>query len=344
MRTRTATIVFTLILTGAFAPMLITSAHAIQGCQPTSPQPTCYLYAQTNVPSSDGTVMVRQDGNNALTYALPHTFAFQNGTTHFIQVMTLSISGTPSGARYLWNSNAEWIWHTRQWTPTANMTTPLMIYNYTQPNDMFTAEFDKQFQYSLTFQDVAGNPLTPAPSNVTLGGTSTIITSSYSNQWLPAGSWTVTQVSWEGYDTALYTPVGLDLTTSSQTVAVTVLAYSASVKVVNNQNGPISGVSLAITFANSTSRTYTTNAQGTVQLGEIPYGSYSVQVTYQGQTQAPVGETAVGSPVSTITLSTGSTSTAPVVSAVVLLTIFGVALFLILLAIKVRKPPPPPQI
>ena len=285
--------------------------------------------------------MVRQDGNNALTYALPHVFAFQNGTTHFIQVMTLSVSGTPSGARYLWDSNAEWLLHGTQWTPTANMTTPLMIFNYTQPNDMFTAQFDKQFQYSLTFQDAAGNPLTPAPSNVTLVGSSTIITSSYSNQWLTAGAWTVTQLSWEGYDAALSTPVGVDLTTSSKTVAVTVLAYSASVKVVDKSSNPIQGASVTVTFVNATKRVFTTDNQGTVQLGEIPTGSYTASVSYQGQVQGPIG--GLG-PVSTITLNTGGGTPAPVVSAIVLLTIFGVALFLILLAIKVRKPPPPPQI
>ena len=81
-----------------------------------------------------------------------------------------------------------------------------------------------------------------------------------------------------------------------------------------------------------------------VQLGDIPYGSYTALVSYQGQVQGPVGEDATTGSVSTITLNVGGGASAPVVSGLVLLTIFGVALFLILLAIKVRKPPPPPQI
>jgi hypothetical protein len=338
-------LVLTVLASALFAPLFITNVHAIQGCKPTSPQPTCYLYAQTNVPSAEGSVIVRQDGNNALEYALPHMFAFVNGTTHFIEVMTLTISGTPSGARYLWDSRAEWTWHGTQWTPSANMTTPLMIYNYTAPNDGFTAQFDKQFQYSLSFNDAAGQALTPSPANVTLSSSSsTIVTSSYSGQWLTAGSWTITSANWEGYQGALLTPVGLDLTSASASVVVGISAYTATVKVVDKGNNALSGVSLTVTFANGTSRAFTTGSQGTVQLGHIPVGPYSVQVSYQGQGQGTWSEDASSASLSTVTLNVGSSAAAPVVSAVVLLTIFGVAFFLILLAIKVRKPPPPPTI
>ncbi|HZY47854.1 MAG TPA: hypothetical protein VFE96_08675 [Candidatus Bathyarchaeia archaeon] len=338
------TIVLTLVAVLAFAPLFITGAHAYQGCQPGTP-PTCYLYAQTNVPSSDGTVMVRQDNNNALVYSLPHLFAFPNSTYHSIEVLMLTITGTPSGARYLWDSKAQWTWHGIQWTPSANMSTPQMDYNYTAPNDQFTAYFDKQFQYTLNFKDMAGNPLSPPPTTVTLSGPgSTITATSYTSQWLSAGSWTVTSASWEGYQTALSASVPLDLSSSSKTVTATILAYPATLKVVDNLSHPISGASVTITFANITSRAFTTNTQGTISLGDIPFGPYSAQVSYQGQTQGPFGEDASASSTSTITLNIGGSSSAPVVSGLVLLTIFGVALFLILLAIKVRKPPPPPQI
>ncbi|TMH94507.1 hypothetical protein E6H37_07100, partial [Candidatus Bathyarchaeota archaeon] len=148
MRSRGTITVLTLIVAAILTPLFITNVHAIQGCKPGTP-PTCYLYAQTNVPSTEGSVIVREDGNNALEFALPHLFAFTNGTTHSLEVLSLTISGTPSGARYLWDSRAEWVWHGTQWFPTANMTTPQMVFNYTLPNDQFTAQFDKQFQYTL---------------------------------------------------------------------------------------------------------------------------------------------------------------------------------------------------
>lgn len=290
-------------------------------------------------------MVVRLDRDNTKEFALPHLFAFTNGTTHSVEVLNLTISGTPSGARYTWDSKAQWSWHTIQWNTTAYMNTPLMIYNYTAPNDQFTAQFDRQFQYTLTFQDVGGHSLSPPPTGITLSaGGSQITTSSYTGQWLSAGLWTVTSASWEGYNTALSTPVVLDLTSSSATVAVTILAYSATLKVVDKSSNPVTGASVTITFANATSRGFTTDSQGTVLLGDIPFGPYSAQVSYQGQTQGPYGEDASTSPVSTIALNSGGTTTAPLVSAIVLLTIFGVALFLILLAIKVRKPPPPPTI
>jgi hypothetical protein len=225
------------------------------------------------------------------------------------------------------------------------MTTPLMIYNYTLPNDEFTAQFDKQFQYTLTFKDAAGQALSPSPNNVTLSSsTSTIVTSTYSGQWLTAGSWTVTSATWEGYQGDLLAPVPLDLTAASASAAVAISAYSASVKVVDKLNNPIQGVSVTVTFANATSRTFTTDSQGTVQLGDVPVGPYSAQVLYQGQDQGTWSENASTASVSTLTLNVGGTTSTPVVSAIVLLTIFGVALFLIVLAIKVRRPPPPPTI
>jgi hypothetical protein len=109
----------------------------------------------------------------------------------------------------------------------------------------------------------------------------------------------------------------------------------------------VSGANVTVTFAppNSTSVSHLTGSQGTVGLGDIPLGPYTARVTYQGQ-DVKWSEDASATPggVSTITLNISGTTSAPVVSAVVLLTIFGVALFLILLAIKVRKPPPPPTI
>jgi len=227
------------------------------------------------------------------------------------------------------------------------MQTPFMLFNYTGSSDggAFTAKYDKQFQYTLTFKDAAGQPLAPNPTSVALSSSSsTITTSTYSGQWLSATSWTVTSATWEGYQGALLAPVPLDLRSASATVAVAVSAYSASVKVVDKLNNAIQGASVTVTFANTTSRMFTTNSQGLVQLGDIPVGPYSAHVLYQGQDQGTWSEDASVASVSTVTLNVGGTTSAPVVSSLVLLTIFGVALFLILLAVKVRRPSPPPKI
>jgi len=227
------------------------------------------------------------------------------------------------------------------------MQTPFMLFNYTGSSDggAFTAKFDKQFQYTLTFKDAAGNPLAPNPTSVIMSSSSsTITTSSYSGQWLSATSWTVTSATWEGYQGALLAPVPIDLTSASATANVAVSAYSASVKVVDKLNNAIQGASVTITFANTTSRMFTTNSQGLVQLGDIPVGPYSAHVSYQGQDQGTWSEDASVASLSTVTLNVGGTTSTPVVSAIVLLTIFGVALFLILLAIKVRRPSLPPKI
>src|SRR5207245_10193253 len=103
MRSRGNITVLTLIVAAMLAPLFITNAHAILGCKPGTP-PICYLYAQTNVPSAEGSVIVRQDGNNALEYALPHMFAFVNGTTHSIKVLNLTISRAQSDAPYPWHT------------------------------------------------------------------------------------------------------------------------------------------------------------------------------------------------------------------------------------------------
>jgi len=227
------------------------------------------------------------------------------------------------------------------------MQTPYMLFNYTGSSDggPFTAQFTKQFQYTLAFKDVVGQGLVPNPTSVTLSSSGTsVTTSAYAGQWLATGSWTVTQATWEGDFAALSGPVTLDLTSSAASATITINAYQASVKVVNQQNNPVQGASVTITFANATSKMFTTNSQGIVSLGHIPTASYTARVVYQGQDTGNIAEDASNTSTNTITLSSGGTTSAPVVSAIVLLTIFGVALFLILLAIKVRKPPPPPTI
>src|SRR6266581_1383533 len=260
-------------------PIFLVNVHATSGCIT-----TCQLKADTTVPAADGTVYVELDNNTGLVYPLPHTFSFANDSQHTLTVLNTTLSA-PSGARYVWN---EWIHSSLPWTPTLMMRTPIMLFNYTGSSDggPYTAKFDKQFQYTLTFKDAAGQPLAPNPTSVVLSSSgSTITTSAYSGQWLSATSWTVTSVTWEGYPEALLAPVVFDLTSASKSVVVAVKAYSASVKVVDKLNNPIQGASVTITFANTTSGMFTTDSQGTIRLGDIPVGPYSAHVSYQGQDQ-----------------------------------------------------------
>ncbi|HEV2119734.1 MAG TPA: carboxypeptidase-like regulatory domain-containing protein [Candidatus Bathyarchaeia archaeon] len=337
MRSRKPIALLILVMSMVLIPLSIQNVHAV-GCQ----SGFCDLYAQTNVPNADGSIWVQEDNNTALRFILPHLFSFPNGTYHSLEVLNLTIQAS-SGARYIWK---QWEVYSNQWTPTALMKTPLMINNYTGSGS-FTAKFDKQFQYTLTFNDAAGQPLTPAPTSLVLtSGAAAITTSTYSGQWLSAASWTVTSATWESYQPAVLTNAVIDLTSAPATVAVTISAYPASVKVVDKSNSPLPGASVTATFANTTTRTFTTDSQGTVQLGHIPLGPYSVRVSYQGQDQGTRwSEDASVSSVSTVTLNVGGAASAPVVSAIVLLTIFGVAFFLVLLAIKLRSPrPQPPNI
>src|SRR5207247_9163207 len=126
-----------------------------------------------------------------------------------------------------------------------------------------TAKFDQQLQETVTFGDASGQPLVPRPTSVVLASAGSSVThSTYSGQWLAATSGTVTSATWEGYQRALLTPVALDLASGSASAVVGVGAYPASVKVVDRLNNPIQGASVTITFANATSRTFTTNGQG----------------------------------------------------------------------------------
>jgi hypothetical protein len=220
-----------------------------------------------------------------------------------------------------------------------------IIFNYTGTAG-FTAVFDKQFQYTLSFNDASGNPLSPAPTSVRLfaqtGGTTTTITQ-YSG-FLSNDLYTVTGATWEGWTIGTTTTGTLDLTSGPATRTVSLQAYQATVHVVDNNNNPISGANVTVTLVNATSRSIITDSKGNAKIGEIPQGSYTVSVVYQNQQIGPLSENAITNPTATVQLNVGSSAPTTTTSAIVLLTIFGLAFFLILLAIKVRKPPPPPTI
>jgi len=359
VKARAPVILFTL-LASFLIPILIGNVYATSGCIS-----GCQVTVSSNVPTADGTIWVRIDNgtgtycsSNPCTVSLPQssppTFTFANNTIHTITVLNTTFTGPSTQGHYAWKEWANYyttanpiIWTTSPMLriPTAGSTNGI-LYNYTSTAG-FTAVFDKQFQYTLSFNDASGNPLSPAPASVSLSaqtaGTTTTITQ-YSG-FLSNDLYTVTGANWEGW-TIGTTPSGqaVDLSSGPATKTISLQAYPATVHVVDNNNNPISGANVTVTLVNQTSRSIITDSKGNAKIGEIPQGSYQLSVVYQNQRIGPLSENAITNPTATVQMNVGSTATSTTTSAIVLLTIFGLAFFLILLAIKVRKPPPPPTI
>ncbi|HVH16454.1 MAG TPA: carboxypeptidase-like regulatory domain-containing protein [Candidatus Angelobacter sp.] len=349
MKARAPVILFTLFAS-FIIPVIIGNVYA-SSCPPGN----CQAAVSSNVPSSDGTIWVEVDNNTGNVVPLPQTFNFPYNTTHTITVLNNTFTGSSTGGHYVWKDWANYfgtttcpgnqcVWTTNPMLRISSGPPNGILYNYTSTAG-FTAVFDKQFQYTLSFNDAAGNPLSPAPTSVVLSAqTGGPITITQYSGFLNSNLYTVSQATWEGSTLGTTSPVQIDLTTGSATKTVSLQAYTASVHVVDNNNNPIIGANVTVTFINSTSRSFITNSKGNVQLGDVPRGSYSLSVMYQNQQVTGVLENAITNPTATVQLNVGSTATSTTTSAIVLLTIFGLAFFLILLAIKVRKPPPPPTI
>ena len=357
MRARAPVILFTL-LASFLIPILIGNVYATSGCTT-----GCQVTVSSNVPTADGIIWVRIDNgtgtycsSNPCTVSLPQssppTFTFANNTVHTITVLNTTFTGPSTQGHYAWKEWANYyttanpiIWTTSPMLriPAAGSTNGI-LYNYTSTAG-FTAVFDKQFPYTLSFSDASGNPLSPAPTSVVLSAqTGGLVTITQFSGFLNSNVYTVSQATWEGSALGTTSPTQIDLTTGSATKTVSLQAYPASVHVVDNNNNPISGANVTVTFINSTSRSFLTNSKGNVQLGDVPRGSYLLSVVYQNQQVTGLVENAMTNPTATVQLNVGATATSTTTSAIVLLTIFGLAFFLVLLAIKVRKPPPPPTI
>ncbi len=320
------------LLIGAFSPVFLTNVHAI-----TCPSP-CSLIVLTNVPSSDASVTVIAKANLS-PVALNHTYTYANGTINWVQVTSTNITGT-SGARYLFK---QWNLNTIQWSTVANSSAlPLMIQNVT-----VTAVYEKLLPLTLSFTGPSGQPVSP-PTSLTLQstfGSATLTTGQYSNHWMDAALWTVASATWQGVQETLGTQT-IDLTTTAVQASVIIQAYDAKIQVIDDSNNPVTGATVTVTLVNGTQTyTFTSDSQGYVNLGLLPPGTYNAQVTYHSQDYGPYLVDPATSPTETVKLNSmgGGTST-PLVSSFVLLIIFGLALFLIFLAIRVRKPPPPPMI
>jgi hypothetical protein len=324
------------------------------------PPGSCQVSVNTNVPTSDGTIYVEVDNNTSTIVALPQTFSFAYNTTHTLTVLnSTSFTGASTGGHYVWKDWANYygtnVCPGNQCVWTNNPTVRIcpgnqcvpngIIYNYTGPAGL-TAVFDKQYKATLSFTDVQGNPLSPAPTNLTLQGptvgSQTI--SAYSGQYISADNYTVVGAYWEGIRiNPTTTTETVNLANGPATTTISLQAYPATILIVDSNSNPVQGASVTITFANSTSLTYTSNSKGLVNLGDIPGGSFHATAHYQNQAYGPYTLSAIGNPTNTITVNAGSTTTTTT-TAIVLLAIFGIAFFLILLALKVRRPAAPPRI
>ena len=366
MRARAPVILLTL-LASFLVPILIGNVYA-SSCPPGN----CQVTVSSNVPSADGTIWIKIDNgtgsycsSNQCTVALPQvsppTFDFPYNTTHTLTVLSanLTFTGASTAGRYVWKEWANYYGTTspgtRVWTtnPTvricpANQCVPTgIVYNYTGTAGL-TAVFDKQYPATLSFTDVQGNPLSPSPISLTLQGQAigTTTITGYSGQYVSADMYTITSALWEGTNIPTNSTETLDLTNAPATATISLKAFPETVQIVDNNNSPVSGANVTVTFVNGTiaSKTYLSDNTGKVHLGDIPYpGSFGLTVHYQNQMYGPYSPSAADSPTYTVQVNAGST-TSTTTTAVVLLVIFGIAFFLILLAIKVRRPAAPPRI
>ncbi len=352
MKARAPLILFAL-LASFLVPIMIGNVYATSGC--TS---GCQATVTSNVPASDGTIWVQiYNGtgpgcsSSPCTVPLnpnsPPTYTFANDTTLTIQVLNTTFTGQSTQGHYVWKEWANYYGTSSQFVRTASQTLIIhqILYNYTG-TAAFTAVFDKQYSATLSFTDVAGNPLNPAPTNLTLQGPTvgSEIISSYSGQYVSADNYTVISAYWEGTKISPTTNAEtVNLANGPVTTTLSLRAYPATILIVDNNNNPVQGASVTVTFGNSTTSTYTSDSKGLVNLGDVPEGSFGATVHYQNQAYGPYSLTAVNNPTNTITVN-GGTSTNTTTTAIVLLAIFGIAFFLVLLAIRVRKPAAPPRI
>ncbi len=332
MKGKTVLLLTATLLSSLILPFLFTSVHAL-----TCPNP-CNLNALTNVPASDGTVHAIAKGYPSPT-TLNHTYVFGNGTINWVQVTDTNFTGI-SGARYVFK---QWSYNGAYWDTPPNTTTPMMLQSYT-----LTASFEKLNRLTMSFVDGAGHPVSP-PTSITLTsslGSATLSPSQYTNHWMDAAVWTVSSLTWQGVQEVLGTQT-IDLRGGPVTVPVTVQAYPAKMQIVDASNHPITGATVTVTLVNGTQTyTFTSDSQGFVDLGLLPPGTYNAHVVYQNHDYGSYLVDPTVNPIDTVQLSSvgGGGVSAPLVSSFVLLIIFGLALFLIFLAIRVRKPPPPPMI
>jgi len=358
-----ARVIILALLVSMFASVWIGHVYAAS-----CPPGTCSVEASSNVPTSDGTIWIQIDngtfsantGNYCqtnsctvpLTRGSPPIFNFGYSTNHTLTILSANTTFTGQGTQghYVWKEWDNYYGTSSQtkWTSNTNLNIGPIQYNYTGTVG-FTAVFDKQYSATISFTDFSGNSLKPNPSSLTLtpqnGGTPVTI-NSYSGAYVSANNYTVTSAAWEGV--SIYPTTGgqmLNIANGPTTATISLTAYPTTIQVIDVNNTPLSGANVTVTFTNGTQimRSYLTDSKGNANLGDVPPGALGVIVHYQNQVFGPYTPSVSGQPI-ILQISASSSSPNTTTTAIVLLAIFGIALFMILLAIKVRKPAAPPQI
>ncbi len=354
---RKAPIIILALLASFLVPIMVGNVFA-SGCTT-----SCQVTASSNVPTGDGTIWIEIDNNTnsastgnycgshtcivSLPAGSPPTFNFANNTIQTITVLNNTFTGTSTQGHYVWKEWDNYYGNPAQtkWTSNPMLVVGPILYNYTGPAG-FTAVFDKQYKYALTFKDVSGNSLSVPPDNVTLqaGTASPVTITAYSGQYLSSALYSVKTAFWERSKMDLsLTGQTVDMTGGPYTGSISLNAYPATIQILDTNNNPVQGANVTITLVNQTTLTLVSNSKGLVNLGAIPNGPFGATVHYQNQAYGPYSLTAVNNPTNTIKVSAAAPPTTTT-TAIVLLAIFGLAFFLILLAIRVRKPSTPPTI
>jgi hypothetical protein len=144
----------------------------------------------------------------------------------------------------------------------------------------------------LQFTDGSGaSTIVPTSVQIQLGNSS-IASVPPSGVWLDNGvSYQLYKVEWEGSDVK---PSAQALYTVAAPVDQNILGrvYSGSVTFTDYLGLPISGAKVSVALANGTTITMTTDSKGTINLREIPIGTYTASISYLGATTIVDGNAA----------------------------------------------------
>ncbi len=149
----------------------------------------------------------------------PLEHVFHNTTTPITKAVK-------ANAFRVWNTNPNARYAFSEWTGPATGTTrnnPTTITLYY--NSSCTAHFQTQHRINMTFTDDSGTiPLTPTRIDAVAPNGSVLALTSFTNQWLDAGTWTIKKILWHG--TNVKPSVDPSYTTSpGGTWSVNCLAY-----------------------------------------------------------------------------------------------------------------------
>jgi hypothetical protein len=146
-------------------------------------------------------------------------------------------------------------------------------------------EIDGVTQYHVTFvfTDYSGSVvIAPSGFGVDVNGHDANI--SAADSWFDSGTTVnVTRVAWDGGEVPTVGSPSLHVT-APEDLKVQTGIYEASLKVTDVFGLPLSGVDVFVVFANGTTTTTVTAADGVAELGLVPAGTYQASVSNLGIT------------------------------------------------------------